>query len=308
VIALRATDRIGKGVRSPARDAVIADATPAEIRGKAFGFHRAMDHAGAVIGPVVGWLLISQAKMQPTQVIQWSVVPGIIAVLAVLFAMKKAGREREERPESNTQRPTDTSKPSSVGRSTLDVGSSLLSYLIVLFWLVKFPETLFLLRMQDLGLPVALTPLLWAALHVIRSTGTYPGGRLSDRFGPAPTMLGGWVVYGVVCVGLATARSAGVAAAWFLIFGVVAALTDGPERAFVSNLKSRAGTGSRFGVYYASIGLGALVGGLLFGVLYSRSGAPLALMVSAIGAAALVVVGFSAGALRREGGRGKREA
>src|SRR6185503_16011171 len=91
VIALRATDRVGKGVRSPARDAVIADATPAEIRGKAFGFHRSMDHAGAVIGPIVGWALISQAGMQPTQVIQWSVVPGIIAVLAVLWAMKKAG-------------------------------------------------------------------------------------------------------------------------------------------------------------------------------------------------------------------------
>ena len=289
VIALRATDRIGKGVRSPARDAVIAEATPQEIQGKAFGFHRAMDHAGAVIGPVAGWALISYAGMQPTQVIQWSAFPGFLAVVAVFWAMKQ--QQGTGSREKGTVQPA---APRS-GSQLRDAHLSGTFFLIVFFWLFKFPEALLLLRLQHLGVPVAITPLIWAALHVVRTGASYSGGRLSDRLGAAPTMLGGWVVYGVVCLGMATAKTATAGALWFLVFGLVAALTEPPERAFVANLRSRAGAGSRFGIYHAAIGVAALIGGLAFGMLYDRAGGTVALALSAAGTGVLIILGLLSG-------------
>ena len=189
VIALRAVDRLGKGVRNPPRDAAIADASPGEMRGRAFGFHRAMDHAGAMLGPLVAWALIAGAGATPADVFVWSVVPGVVAVLVVAWAMKGVG---------------------GTGK-----GGGYLFGLIVAFSFARLPETLMLLRLHDLGMTVALVPLVWAALHVVRSLMSYPGGWLSDHLGARPTMLIGWAVYAVVCGGLSTAPTAAVAAGWF---------------------------------------------------------------------------------------------
>src|SRR6185295_4662972 len=209
---------VGKGIRSPARDAVIADATPREIRGRAFGFHRAMDLAGAVVGPLVAWLLIGPARMQPAAVIRWSILPGLLAVVLAWFAMKQARTSRRS-PE----------KTHPVSSSSILTGpdarrASIAFYLVVLFWLIRFPETLLLLRLQDIGLPVSAIPLIWAALHVVRTSASYSGGKLADRLGPVRPMVWGWLVYAAVCVGLATTGTRTVAVLRFLAFGLVAAL------------------------------------------------------------------------------------
>ncbi len=285
VIALRATDRVGKGIRTPARDAVIADATPPAIRGRAFGFHRAMDHAGAVVGPLLAWALISRAGLTPDGVILWSVAPGMVAVGAVVWAMRATGKGKGEGGTAEN-----------VKRETGDVDGrvstppSLVFLLIVGFALVRFPETLLLLRLQDVGVPVALVPLVWAALHVVRTSTSYSGGHFSDRAGPRRAMLIGWLIYGAVCVGLATSTAALGAVGWFLVFGFVAALTESPERAFVAAIASGGGTGSRFGVYHASVGAAALAGGLVFGTAYARLGGPMALGLSGAGAGVLALL------------------
>jgi MFS family permease len=159
--------------------------------------------------------------------------------------------------------------------------------LIVGFAFVRFPETLLLLRLQDVGVPVAAVPLVWAALHVVRTSLSYSGGKWSDRVGPGRAMVVGWLIYCAVCVGLATSTAVVGAVGWFLVFGFVAVLTESPERAFVAGFLSGGGTGSRFGVYHASVGAAALLGGLLFGVIYSRVSGPWALGVSAVGGVAL---------------------
>jgi MFS family permease len=297
VIVLRATDRVGKGIRTPARDAVIADATPREIRGKAFGFHRSMDHAGAIVGPLLGWWMIARAGMSPAQVITWSAVPGVVAVLVVTWAMKEAGTGSGSAPGGGRREEGRVVAPEPKRPEVRDRAAGLVFSLIILFWLARFPEALILLRLQELGLPIAMAPLVWAALHVVRTAASYPGGTLADRLGPARTMLAGWVVYGVVCVGLATAASGSVAAGWFLLFGSVAALTEAPERAFIGNLRGGAGTGSRFGVYHAATGFAALAGGVILGLLYRRSGATVALMASAAVVTILVGVAIMAGLL-----------
>jgi len=284
VISLRATDRIGKGLRTPPRDAVIADATSAEMRGRAFGFHRAMDHAGAVVGPLVAWALLTWAHLTPDGVIGWSVVPGAMAVVAVLWAMK--GERGSGKGEGDKPFPLSPS-PFPNAANSRPPG---IFYLIVAFAFARFPETLFLLRLHDLQVPVALTPLVWAALHVIRSTMSYPGGRLSDAYGPRQVMIGGWFAYWMVCMGLATTTSGWEGVAWFLVFGLVAALTESPERALVAAAARQMGTGKSFGVYHASVGVATLAGGITFGLVYARSGGPTALIASGLGAGLLALV------------------
>jgi MFS family permease len=286
VIVLRATDRIGKGIRTPPRDAVIADATSREIRGRAFGFHRSMDHAGAVVGPLVAWALIQRGRMEPASVIRWSVVPGVVAVAVVWFAMRQAGIEKGEEAKGS---PSPAEGPALVGPD--QQRASIVFYLIVLFSLFRFPETLLLLRLHDAGLSVGLTPLVWSALHVVRTSTSYGAGRITDRLGTARTMVWGWTVYAAVCAGLASTLSAAASVGWFLVFGLVAALTEPAERAFVANLRSSAGTGRRYGVYHASVGVAALAGGLGFGFLYSRFSGTGALAVSAVGAGLLILSG-----------------
>jgi hypothetical protein len=281
VIALRATDRVGKGIRNPPRDAVIADATSPAMHGRAFGFHRAMDHGGAVLGPLLAWVLLAGAKLTPDGVILWSVVPGVVAVVAAVWAMRTTGDVRRE---------TGSVKRPAAPASGPAASSSLVFLLIVGFALVRFPETLLLLRLQDVGVPVALVPLVWAALHVVRTSLSYTGGKWSDRVGPGRAMVVGWLIYAAVCLGLATSTAAVGAVGWFLVFGFVAVLTESPERAFVAGFVGGGGTGSRFGVYHASVGVAALLGGLVFGEVYSRVGGSWALGASAVGGAVLVAV------------------
>jgi MFS-type transporter involved in bile tolerance (Atg22 family) len=151
------------------------------------------------------------------------------------------------------------------------------------------PETLLLLRSQQLGVSVSSVLLLWAALHVVRSSTSFLGGALADRFGPNRTMWLGWVSYAVVAFGFA--RAGGAVAAWvlFLVLGVVAGLTESPERAIVSRLAGgKQGTG--FGTYHAATGIAALAGGLLLGTLYQSTGAARAFTVSAAGVVALAAL------------------
>ena len=283
VIGLRAADRFGKGVRTPARDAVIADATPPTVRGRAFGIQRGMDHAGAVAGPVIAWAMLSLGSMAPDRVIRWTLLPGVLAVLLVAWALRAEAREASA--DASGTRPSD--RPAEAPNAATP---SLIAFIFV-FAFLRFPETLLLLRLQDLGLAVSLVPLVWGALHVVRSVASYPGGLLSGRAGAARAMIGGWAIYAVACGGLAAAASSGAAVAWFLMFGLVAAATEAAERAFVA---ARGGTfkrGRAFGAYHAGVGMSALPGGLLFGLLYSQLGGSVALIASAAGAAALCVVG-----------------
>ena len=157
---------------------------------------------------------------------------------------------------------------------------------ILLFAFTRLPETLLLLRLQDLGVAIALVPVMWAALHVVRTVGSYPGGWLSDRLGPRRTMMLGWAFYAFVCVNLALADSRKAGSLWFLCLGGVTMLTEAPERALASAF-APARRGTHFGIYHAGVGLAGLLGGLTFGILYGKVGGDSALITSAILAASL---------------------
>jgi MFS family permease len=280
VVGLRVVDRVGKGVRGPPRDALIADVTPRDLLGRAFGLQRGLDHAGAVLGPLVAWWLLSRRTLDVRGVIGASLIPGIVVVALAVWAVRsvEAGRRREKTAGEGRRGRQDPDVPSSPAVSR-PLPPALLA--IAAFYLLRMPETLIILRTQDLGVSVTSVLLLWAALHVVRSSTSFLGGSLSDRIGPARTMWMGWVSYAAIAFGFA--RIHGPVAAWllFLVLGTVAGLTESPERALVARLAGgHQGTG--FGVYYAATGLAALAGGIALGAVTSRWGAPTAFTASAV--------------------------
>lgn len=280
VVTFRASDRVGKGLRTPPRDAIIADAADPAIRGRSFALHRALDHTGAVAGPLIAWALLERGAA-PQHVIVGSVVPGVLAALLVVWATRGV---RRMGPAPAAPGPTATPAPSS---------SRALFALIVSFAFLRMPETLFLLRLQDLGVAVAYVPLAWAALHVVRSAASYSGGWVSDRWGQRRTMLVGWIVYAAVSAGLAASATRAVALGWFLVFGLVAAFTESPERAFVAAAAPASERGRGYGRYHAAVGLAALPGSVILGVVYAQLGGPTVLYASGLGAVLLVMVGTS---------------
>ena len=279
VIGLRVTDRIGKGIRTPPRDALIADVTPDHLRGRAFGLQRGMDHAGAVIGPLVAWYLVQFRHAGVRSVIESSAIPGVLVLILAIWATSGA-RARATAAAATASSPEQTTPGSRLPRSLFVISAS---------YLVRMPETLLILRAQDLGVTVAEMLLLWAALHVIRSSSSFVGGAMNDRRGSVFTMWLGWVAYVAVSVGFVFASS--VTHAWllFLALGVVAGFTESPERALVARLAGKK-SGSGFGAYHALTGIGALVGGIGLGIVYQRAGAATAFMVSAMGTGVLVVL------------------
>jgi MFS family permease len=271
VIGFRIIDRVGKGLRTPPRDALIAAVTPHELRGRAFGFHRGADHFGAVLGSLVAWDLLANG-FAVRDVIGWSALPGALAFLILALLLRGTRSTAAEPGPGKREAPSDAA------------GRVFWGPVLVLAGLTFFrlPEALLLLRLQDVGVAVPAVPLVWAALHVVRSAASYPGGWISDRLGPRVTVAAGGVLFAAVAVALGGRLSPAGAMAVFLLLGPVAGLTEAAERALVARL-APVRTGRGFGNYHALVGVTALPAGLAFGALYQRAGGPAALWGSAAG-------------------------
>jgi MFS family permease len=265
VLVIRVCDRVGKGIRNSPRDALIADSVDPSIRGKAFGFNRTGDHTGAVVGPLIAFALVQWRHLDVRTVFWWAVVPGALAVLTVIFGVRDVSR----RPDAARAATIDLTQPLS-GRFWAVLG------VILVFTLGNSTDAFLLLRAQQLGVPVALAPILWAFLHVIKSTSSVPGGALSDRVGRKPLLIAGWLLYAAVYFAFGRASSAWHAWALFGIYGIFFGLTEGTERALVTDIVPANRRGTAFGWYNLTIGLGALPASVLFGAIWDHSGSRLA--------------------------------
>lgn len=294
VLAIRLVDRVGKGVRGAPRDALIADSVDPAARGRAFGFHRAADHAGAVLGPLLAFAMIQYAGADVRTVFWLAAIPAAIAVVAVIAFVREAPQPAERAVASPAPRIDGARLP-----------ARFWGYLGVLlvFTLGNSTDAFLLLRAQQLGVPVAALPILWAALHLVNSAASTAGGTLSDRVGRVPTLIGGWAVFALVYFGFAEASSAAQAWGLFLAYGLFFALTEGPERALVADMVPASARGTAFGWFNVTIGLGALPASLLFGWLWDRHGAEVAFRTGAAlavtAAAALLFVPRPAGQQQR---------
>lgn len=280
VVGFRVIDRFGKGLRSPARDALIVSLTRPELRGRAFGFHRGADHLGAVVGSLLAWALLSSGA-DPRSVIGWSVAPGLVAVVVLVAVLRAVGRKDARAQGREGARALGREDARAEGGADA-VGAAFWLPVAVLVWLTvgRLPETLLLLRLQDLGVTPPLVPLAWAGLHVVRSASAYPGGRLADRMGPRVGIAAGTLLYAAAVLGLAGGLSPAAAVAVFLGHGLAAGLSEPAERLAVARL-APVRTGRGFGSFQAMAGVAALPAALGFGALYSALGGRAALLASA---------------------------
>jgi len=300
VVALKFLDRVGKGLRTSPRDALIGDSVPPERRGLAFSFHRAMDHAGAIIGPATAILLLylllggdalSRSHGQkPTSdemtslrlLFALALLPGL-AALAVLI-----GKVRDIAPRKDS-----AGSAENAGAWKALPGKFYLFVAAVGVFALGNSSDLFLLYYAWARFQVGLLPImgLWILLHVSKMVFSLPGGMLSDRLGRRPMILAGWAVYAAVYLGMAW----WVSGVWgflamFLLYGVYYGLTEGAEKALVTDFAGSEHRATAFGIYHAAVGVAALPASLMFGVFWKYIGPKFAFGIGAALAAAAAVM------------------
>jgi MFS family permease len=281
VLAVRLVDRTGKGLRSSPRDALIGDVTPPELHGRAYGVHEAMDHAGAVIGPLVAYGLLG-AGMAMRNVFLLSAVPALAACLVVALVVRERSRPAPPPPMAGEVAPP----------SARVISRPLIGYLasVVLFTLGNSSDAFLILRATDAGVPVTYAPLLWSLHHVVKAAISPSGGALADRIGRRPALALGWLVYVAIYAGFAFASGVPAITGLFVAYGLHFALVGGAQKALVAEIVPPAARARGFGAYYLCVGLAALPASLLFGVLYQQLGARVAFLTGAALALAAVAV------------------
>jgi len=283
VLAIRFTDRLGKGIRTSPRDALIAQATPEDRRGAAYGFHRAMDHAGALVGPLVAFVLLRGAGVPIRVLFALTAIPAAAAMFALVVFVKE---------------PADAAATPASARLDLRfrrLPPRLYLYLALvgIFTLANASDAFLLLRATRGGIPTIDLPLLWALLHLVKSTLSTPLGALSDRLGRRRVIAAGWLVYAAVYAGFALANAWWQIALLFVVYGVHFALVEGAEKALVADLAPADARGSAFGAFHFVVGLAALPASLGFGLIWDRI-SPAAAFAIAGGLALLAAAGLLA--------------
>lgn len=284
VLLLRFIDRIGKGLRTSPRDALIADVTAPEIRGRAFGFHRAMDHAGAVVGPLAAAGLLTLAGCSLRQVFLLAAIPAAVVIVVIILSVK-------ENP--SPVKPASSSNIFHSGKSVLTPNFRLYLSALLIFTLGNSTDAFLLLRLNQSGVPAAWTAVLWAAFHIVKMGSSYYGGILSDKIGRRISIISGWILYaGVYCAFAFIDSSAGLITV-FLIYGLYFGLTESSEKAWVADLAPKDARGAAYGFYNGIIGLGALPASVIFGLIWKLWGAHAAFITgAALAAGACVVLVF----------------
>jgi MFS family permease len=287
VLAIRMADRVGKGFRTAPRDAMIADTVQVEQRGIAFGFHRAMDHCGAVIGPLVGYLLVilfvanskSPTTSEFTRIFLVASIPALMAVLVAIFFMR----------ESPVARPKEAEIPKLTLRG-FDSNFKRFLVILALFTLSNSSDSFLILRAVDSGVSVAMVPLLWAAHHGTKVLSSLFGGDLSDRLGRKRLIVSGWVLYAAVYAGFAFATHQASLWALFLIYGIYFGLVEGAEKALVADLVRPEQRGTAYGLYNLAFGVTVFPASLLMGMIWDWKGPATAFLASAVVGASSAVL------------------
>jgi len=282
VLGLRFMDRTGKGIRTSPRDALIADSCEESDRGRAFGFHRSLDTAGAIVGPLLAFIFLSRLGMSYRAIFLISVIPAIIATILVLVSKETKGS------------PADSGIPKpkiSIGAFPADFKKFI--FVVALFTLGNSSDAFLILRANNIGISPVLIPVLWVVFNITYAVSALPSGILSDRIGSRRVIAYGFLIYSVVYLGFAFATSAYQVWILFLIYGFYYGLTDGVSRSLVSKMVSSEQRGTAFGIYHSTVGLVSLPASLLMGFLWDWKGPKTAFLFGAVLALVSVIMLFS---------------
>jgi len=270
VLVLRFLDRVGKGIRTAPRDALIASSTDEHVRGRAFGFQRTLDHGGAMLGPLLAFGLL-QWGMSMEHVFMASVIPGTLLILLLVFGLKMPARVKPEHP------------PPRMHWRGLDARIKGLVLASGGLALATTPEAFLVLWANEGGITVAWVPLLWAAASGVKALVSAPAGALSDRFGRLPIVSIGWTARVLLLIAFAWLPDGGMVV-WILFLGYAAALafTEGAERALLGDFAPAEQQGTVFGLYHLLSGIMVLPGAVLFGVVWQWLGMSSAFTMAAV--------------------------
>lgn len=304
VLAARFADRVGKGVRTAPRDALIAESVAPNARGRAFGFHRAMDHLGAAIGPLLATSFLFLWPGEYRTLFLLTVIPGLLVVAVVVFGLKETSRTSSLQPSDPREKAAKAEGGMWSWRG-FDPRFRWLLAAIVVFTLGNSSDAFLLVRAEELGVAPVWLPLLWCAFHVVKSGGNLVAGGITDRIGPRPLLLGGWLAYALIYLGFALATETWQAWALFGAYALHYAVTEPAEKTLVAEFAGSR-RGLAFGWFNFALGIAALPANLLCGVLYRSygaagafgAGAGLALIASVL----LLPLRSSGNAMRQPGG------
>lgn len=275
VLGLRFFDRVGKGIRTSPRDALLANSCDENIRGMAFGFHRAMDNLGAAVGPLLATAVLFFAPSNYRLVFALAAVPALFSLFALWFGVEESERKAKAAVPQENPRPNEKSgEQFKLAKVWVELPRSFLWYLlsVLLFTLSNSSDAFLLLRAKDAGVTEKAIPLLWTWLHIVKSaTGTH-GGILSDRIGRARAIFFGWLVYAGVYASFAFLQSAWQVWLAFTVYGLYFGLTEGAERALVADLLPPEKRGLGYGAFHFTVGIGMMPASVLFGLLWHMFG------------------------------------
>lgn len=290
VLIVRVADRMGKGIRGAPRDALIASSVSRRERGFAFGFNRAADNLGAVLGPMAAFLLLTlfAANQDDPKAAEYQLVfffasvPVVAGLLVVFFFIKDERLRKDDDPE-----------PVRFTLAGFDRNFKRLLVVIAIFTLSNSTDAFLLLRAQQTGIHPAALPLLWMVLHLSKVGSSLVGGGLSDRFGRKKLIVAGWIVYALVYCGFAFVNTPWQSWTLFIIYGVYFGLTEGVEKALVADLVHENRRGTAYGLYNLAIGITVFPASLLFGLAWTELNASTAFLISAaVSVSAAVALGL----------------
>jgi MFS family permease len=290
VLIVRVADRMGKGIRGAPRDALIASSVSRRERGFAFGFNRAADNLGAVLGPMAAFLLLTlfAANQDDPKAAEYQLVfffasvPVVAGLLVVFFFIKDERLRKDDDPE-----------PVRFTLAGFDRNFKRLLVVIAIFTLSNSTDAFLLLRAQQTGIHPAALPLLWMVLHLSKVGSSLVGGGLSDRFGRKKLIVAGWIVYALVYCGFAFVNTPWQSWTLFIIYGVYFGLTEGVEKALVADLVHENRRGTAYGLYNLAIGITVFPASLLFGLAWTELNASTAFLISAaVSVSAAIAMGL----------------
>jgi len=261
VLASRFMDRFGKGVRNAPRDALIAESCEVPNLGRSFGFHRGMDTLGAVVGPAVAYGLLAYFNGQYRLVFWLSMIPGALAVMIIIFFI----RETRACPIPEAERPN-------LGWKSFSGSYKFFIVVAALFSLGNSSDVFLILRAQNVGIPLAVIPLVYLVFNVVYGLGALPAGILSDRIGPKPIIFLSFILFGFIYLGFAQAGRPVHIWLLFIAYGVFMAMTEGVQKAFLATIIPQEFKATGFGLYNTLVGLAVLPASLVGGFLWDRFG------------------------------------
>lgn len=269
VLVARVVDRLGKGLRTTARDALVADAVPKSMLGRAFGLHRGLDTAGALVGVLVAWWLVQLIPGNYRTIFLLAGIPGVASVILTFMIRERKAGDVEDLSQPMELTPL-TRSPREVLRS-MPPGYWFALVLTLLFALANSSDTFLLLRSSQLGLKDDQVIFVYALYNVAYMLLSYPAGLLSDKIGRWGVMGAGWILYVGVYAGFATL---GQAALWplFLLYGVYMGLTKGVGSALVADFAPKDARGTAMGLFNMLLGGATLLASLIAGILWDQIG------------------------------------